>query len=275
MVRVGVGVAGLAAALAAGAPAAAAGGGHGGGSKGGQRSSQATVVKISSHGIPARAQRSCPRWFGKIDMRGRDRWAFSLSAGRHGASAVLVTMTAFFDTNRDGRADRLVRIDGGSADNDEIIRNRRGGGAAWVVTNSGWKLVSAEALVRGRGAGRLVLSEACAGPRLHKHQPGKQAHNPKQRAHEPRKRQPKRVQRPAERQTKVPVVVVVEEKPQLPVTGPGLGLGGLMGGGAGLIGAGGIALFAARWRRRPSMADVADDGAETKPADGGAESGQA
>ncbi|HEX5741583.1 MAG TPA: hypothetical protein VFY17_08545 [Pilimelia sp.] len=267
IVRVGVGVAGLAAALAVGGPAAA-GGGHGGGKKGGHgRPGQAAVVvQMSGHSVPARASRSCPRWFDTVDLRGRDRWTFSHSGG-----SAVATVTAFFDVNGDGRADRKVRVAAGGADDGRIVRDRRGGGVAWLVTRSGWRLVHAEAVVGGGGAGRLVLAEACAGPRVQKHAPSKRPHKSSQQRKESRQA-PKRVQQPVQGETKVPVVVVVQEKPKLPVTGPGFG--GLMGGGAGLIGAGGIAVLAARWRRRPAAAELAGDEVAVTPAGGGATSDQ-
>ncbi|GGK18485.1 hypothetical protein GCM10010124_08850 [Pilimelia terevasa] len=223
LLRLGVGVAGAVAALAVAAPASAAivGGGHG---RGHDRPQQGGVIRIADGSVPARAQGRCPRHGGKLVNR--DRWDFTVFSRSSRRPARLAQITAYFDVNGDGRADRADRIDRGSRDGDDIVRRRNGDSGGWIVTRAGWRLVDARATVSG-GVRAFRLTDTCAGPRHH----GKPDHRP------PRWPTPIPIPNPQ-----------YPQAPSLPVTGGSFS--GILGGGVGLVSAGGMALVTTRLRRR-------------------------
>ncbi|GGJ82811.1 hypothetical protein GCM10010123_10600 [Pilimelia anulata] len=226
LLRVGAGLVGATAVLAMAGPALAGGGkGHGG--KGDDddhgRPDRPSIVQLE-RGLPARAEGSCGR-YGKLDLRNRDRWSFELSSKRYRKGSEVLAVLASFDTDRDGRADRTVRIDRGGRDDNDLT-NRRGRAHAWAVTRSGYKLLAARAVVTGSDRWSFRLADACAGPRY--------------RPHDPR-----------------PIPIPPPEvEPELPVTGASMG--GMLGGGVGLLSIGGLALLAIKLRRRPTPAELSD-----------------
>jgi LPXTG-motif cell wall-anchored protein len=118
-------------------------------------------IAINPGNVPTTAaafEQECSGNLGGGPYQGKDVWVFNLP-GNHDTTGDFLSVVAQFDTNGDNAADTSITIEDGADDGDDIVTI--GTSKAWVVTDAGWTLVGATATISGT-ATQFVLTHTCA-----------------------------------------------------------------------------------------------------------------